>query len=77
MTYLKMDIEGAEMEALRGAEKTIRAFSPTLAISIYHSPEDMMDIPEYVHSTFPAISYTYGPSREAYETVLYAIPNRW
>jgi FkbM family methyltransferase len=77
VTYLKMDIEGAEMNALRGAEKTIGASLPRLAISIYHSPEDMLDIPEYLHSKFPDYRlYVRHHSREAVDTVLYAISDR-
>lgn len=44
VTFIKMDIEGAEMRALRGAEQTIRTFKPTLAISAYHMPNDLADI---------------------------------
>jgi len=46
--FIKMDIEGAELKALKGAERTIRAFTPSLAISIYHSDSDFIDIPQYV-----------------------------
>ncbi|MCR4662717.1 MAG: FkbM family methyltransferase, partial [Endomicrobiaceae bacterium] len=48
MTFLKMDIEGSELMALKGAEKTIRKNKPKLAISIYHSDEDILDIPEWI-----------------------------
>lgn len=77
VTYLKMDIEGAEMDALLGAEETIRTFSPKLAISIYHSPEDMLDIPEYLHANFPGYRFhvRHHAHDEAAETVLYAIPD--
>jgi FkbM family methyltransferase len=78
VTYLKMDVEGAETEALLGAEETIRASRPKLAISIYHKPEDMLDIPEHLHSTFPGYKlYVRHHSPEAGDTVLYAIPDRW
>lgn len=48
--FIKMDIEGAEPYALRGAEKTIREHRPDLAIAIYHSMSDFVNIPEYIHS---------------------------
>lgn len=45
VTFLTMDIEGAEMAALRGAERLIREERPKLAISVYHKPEDIFEIP--------------------------------
>lgn len=47
-TYITMDIEGWEMEALRGAEKTILRHKPKLAVSLYHRASDFVNIPEYV-----------------------------
>jgi hypothetical protein len=43
-----MDIEGAELAALRGAERTLRRDRPRLAISLYHKPEDFYEIPEFL-----------------------------
>ena len=40
VTFLKLDIEGAEMAALIGAKETIKKWKPRLAICIYHRPED-------------------------------------
>ena len=44
VTFIKMDIEGAEKSALLGAERVIKCDTPTLAISAYHKKEDMYDL---------------------------------
>jgi len=46
--FIKMDIEGAEVTALRGAEQTIRRFRPRLAICVYHSIADFARIPAWI-----------------------------
>jgi FkbM family methyltransferase len=50
LDFIKMDIEGAELDALQGAEQAIRKFTPKLAISIYHRPEHFWQIPQYIAS---------------------------
>ena len=46
--FIKMDIEAAELNALKGAEQTIRRFKPKLAITVYHSIKDFWEIPEWL-----------------------------
>ena len=48
ITFLKMDIEGAEYHALRGVQNIIRNQKPTLAICIYHDLKHLWEIPLYI-----------------------------
>lgn len=73
---IKMDIEGAEREALLGAEKTIRENRPGLAISLYHTPDHLWSIPRLIANW--GLGYRFYIRTHLYqefETVLYAIPN--
>lgn len=74
VTFIKMDIEGSEMDALMGAEKTIKRFKPKLAICIYHSAEDLWRIPLYIKKIVPDYKiYIRHHTDMLYETVCYAI----
>jgi len=75
--YIKMDIEGSELAALVGAEKSLRKWRPKLAISLYHRPHDFFAIPLWLHSL--GIGYQFFLDHYSIhheETVLYArVPN--
>lgn len=72
---IKMDIEGAELSALRGGITTIKTCRPQLAISIYHAIDDFVDIPMYLNEQLENYHYALGHySAWIAETVLYAIP---
>ena len=71
--FIKMDIEGAEMEALEGCVETIRAHRPKLALSAYHKPEDLHLIISTVNAMQPGYRFYmrhYDPG--FCDTVLYA-----
>lgn len=73
-TFIKMDIEGSELDALIGGQETIRKNHPKLAICIYHSLEDMVRIIEYIHNTYPEYKlYVRHHRASICETVLYAV----
>lgn len=73
--YIKLDIEGAEQEAIQGAKKTILKYQPILAICIYHKANDWYKIPELVFGIEPNYDLFLRHYMEGiYETVLYFIP---
>lgn len=74
VTFIKMDIEGAEQEALMGAKKLISTYHPRMAISVYHRNDDIYEIPKMILEmdnsyTFYLRHYTFCDA----DTVLYAI----
>lgn len=73
-TFIKMDIEGTELEALRGVRETITRYKPRLAICVYHKPEDILEIPLYIQSLIPDYRYflRHHAIRKS-ESVLYAL----
>lgn len=73
VNFIKMDIEGAELNALKGAEKTLKKFRPTLAIAVYHSPNDFSEIPAYIDSLKLNYKFYLGHYTPfSAETVLFA-----
>jgi FkbM family methyltransferase len=73
--FIKMDIEGSELNALQGAEHTLNTFRPRLAIALYHQFDDLITIPDYlsklaVHYEFFLDHFTIHQE----ETVLFANP---
>lgn len=75
VTFIKMDIEGSELEALKGAHKTICSNLPRLAVSLYHRSDDFLSIPQYIYGMNNSYKFYlrhYGSF--CTELVLYAIP---
>ncbi len=74
VTLIKMDIEGAELDALQGATETIQKYKPKLAICIYHNPAHMWEIPLYIKELVPEYRvFIRHHTNLPYETVCYAV----
>lgn len=74
-TFIKMDIEGAELDALAGARRTIENNLPVLAISVYHRPDDLWHIPLLIRSFSSQYSFFLRPhNEEGWDLVCYAVP---
>ncbi|WP_374562132.1 FkbM family methyltransferase [Ideonella sp.] len=74
--FIKMDIEGAELQALAGARQTIQHFKPKLAICLYHKWNDAFTIPQAIHATGVDYSFTFKwvQLKDGWEAILLAIP---
>lgn len=73
--FIKLDIEGAEGRALRGARETIRSQRPTLAVALYHALEDFIKLPRLIDELAPGYRFHLGHyTIHAEETILFATP---
>jgi len=71
---IKLDIEGAELEALKGAAEVIRRDKPRLQICLYHKAKDLWEIPLYIKSIVPEYRMFVGHhSCCLLDTVLYCV----
>lgn len=86
ITYINMDIEGAEADVLKSAREVISKNRPVLAVCVYHKKEDLLVIPELIGGLvtdytfflrkYPSVMADYLDGYfELNELVLYAIPN--
>lgn len=73
-SYIKMDIEGFEYEAIEGAKNMIYAYKPDLAICVYHKRDDLLRIPNLITDIYDGYRfYLRAYSRYSTEIVLYAV----
>lgn len=76
-TFIKMDIEGAELAALEGAREIISRYHPALAICVYHRPSDIWNVPRMVLGMHDGYSVFLRHYTECiYETVMFFVPRK-
>lgn len=71
--FIKMDIEGSEEKALKGARETIKKYKPKLAICAYHKEDDLIVLPRLIKELVPEYKlYLKHNTCMNNETVLFA-----
>jgi hypothetical protein len=74
--FIKLDVEGSEMRALYGAKNLIKQSRPVLAVSLYHRPEDLWELPLILSELCDDyMFYVRQHYANSFDSVLYAIPN--
>ncbi|KAF0151089.1 MAG: methyltransferase FkbM [Ignavibacteria bacterium] len=74
-SLIKMDIEGAEIEAINGSQKLIKKYKPGLAISVYHRADHLWEIPKLINDLDQNYDfYLRCHGFNGLETILYALP---
>ena len=74
VTYIKLDVEGSELETLKGAVNTIKKYRPKMAVSLYHKAEDIIDLPLFIESLDIDYKYYIRHYQTRWcETTLYAL----
>ncbi|GAB7127196.1 hypothetical protein JCM19000A_17030 [Silvimonas sp. JCM 19000] len=72
---IKLDVEGAEAQVLRGARNLIARSRPVLALSLYHNPQDIWELPELLFELCDGYDfYIRQHFFNSFDCVLYAIP---
>lgn len=75
VTFIKMDVEGAESDALWGARATIERDTPVLAICVYHTQADLWNLPLLMKEMCPdSDMHLRCHEGDGWQTVAYAVP---
>lgn len=74
-TFIKMDIEGAELDALAGAEEILTASQPACAVCVYHLQDHLWNVPLRLHAALPRHSLHFRAHSATSDVVCYAMPS--
>jgi FkbM family methyltransferase len=75
--FIKLDVEGAELQALQGARKLIQRSRPVLALSLYHQPQDLWELPLAIADLCE--DYRFHVRQHyfnSFDSVMYAVPRQ-
>jgi hypothetical protein len=73
--FVKFDIEGGEWEALQGMQKLFDSSQPVLAVSVYHRPDDLWQLPLYLKALHPAYRlFLRTQGEDGMDVICYALP---
>ena len=73
--FLKIDVEGADLETIVGSKNSLLRLRPDIAVSLYHKPKDLWEIPIYLKKLLPDYKFYLRQHGECcLETVLYCVP---
>ena len=73
--YIKVDVEGFEPQVLAGAEASIRRCRPSLGLSVYHAPQDIFALPDWVMARVTDYSFHFrAHDHDGIDFIFYAIP---
>lgn len=74
VSFIKMDVEGAELDVLNGCKETCKKFSPILAVCLYHKTDDFITLPALILQIEPNYRFYLNHNSNTFnETVLFAI----
>jgi FkbM family methyltransferase len=75
-TYIKLDIEGGELEALRGAHKTLMSSNTVWSVTTEHTYNDLWRIPNLINSVNPKLNiFIRSHGFEGWDLICYAVPS--
>lgn len=75
--FIKVDVEGADLDTIKGGMRNINEFRPYIAIGIYHRPKDLWEIPLYLSDQLDNYKYYLRQhGHNCFDTVLYAVPTQ-
>ncbi|MEI8088761.1 MAG: FkbM family methyltransferase [Opitutaceae bacterium] len=77
LSFLKLDVEGAERASLAGAKASLTQHRPQVAACVYHEPSDLWEIPQLLAALLPNSRFYLRPHGfDGWETVVYVVPQK-